>query len=153
MVGDGDTTRSPRPGPANAPGLPHPRGPAARRQAQPGPRRAYRADLCDFFGGEPTQSAVREFLSLAPPQVALRLATYKARMLERGLAEATINRRLAALRSCSSCRTAWASPSRTGAAWWTAKGPAYRDTRGVDVQTLRRLISSCRTRRPCGAAG
>jgi integrase/recombinase XerC len=107
----------------------------------PATRRAYRADLCDFFGGEPGQGAVQEFLALPPPQIALRLAAYKARMLERGLSEATINRRLAAIRSLLKLG------HRLGLATTDGRGlvdgekvRAYRDTRGVDVQMLRRLI-------------
>src|SRR5207249_3963181 len=64
--------------------------------------RAYRQDLADFaaFAGVPTPAAAAEQLLArgggAANEWALR---YKADLLGRGLAAATVNRRLAALRS------------------------------------------------------
>jgi integrase/recombinase XerC len=62
-------------------------------------RRAYAADLRDFFAGEPRPEQVATFLALPVPMLSLRLFTYKAELLARGASEATINRRLSVLRS------------------------------------------------------
>lgn len=108
----------------------------------PQTRRAYEADLRDFFGGSPAPEDVQAFLRLAVPDVALRLASYKAAMLTRGMAEATVNRRLAALRSLLKFS------HRLGLSQTDGRGlvdgekvQAYRDTRGVDVKTLKRLVA------------
>lgn len=105
-------------------------------------RRAYRADLVDFFGGDPTPEAVRTFLQLPPPEVALRLATYKAGLMARGLAEATVNRRLAAVRSLLklSHRLGLATTDGRGLVDGE-KARSYRDTRGIDVKMLKKLLA------------
>src|SRR5438445_515543 len=64
--------------------------------------RAYQQDLADFgaFVGMATPPAAAQFLLSSGPGVANELALrYKADLLSRGLAAATVNRRLAALRS------------------------------------------------------
>ena len=105
-------------------------------------RRAYRSDLCDFFGGEPQPEVVRAFLQQSAPELSLCLAHYKGRMLERGLSEATVNRRLAALRSLLtfSYRLGYARTDGRGLVDGE-KAVAYRDTRGTDIHTLRRLVA------------
>jgi len=111
----------------------------------PATRRAYASDLAAFFGcpGQaPDRADVRAFLSLTVPQIALRLAAYKAEMLTAGLAEATVNRRLAAVRSLLKMaqRTGQSQTDGRGLVD-SEKARAYRDTRGVDVGTLKRLIA------------
>lgn len=108
-------------------------------------RRAYRGDLADFFdsqGGDPAPGDLAAFLALDAPAVALRLATYKNALLARGLAEATVNRRLAAIRSLLKFS------HRLGLSKTDGRGlvdgervRAYRDTRGVDVKTLKKLLA------------
>ncbi len=67
-------------------------------------KRAYQKDLNDFFmtitgGGGATPELINQFLNL-PRFDAVKVGLkYKASMIERGLTEATINRRLAAVRS------------------------------------------------------
>ncbi len=68
-------------------------------QRSPATRRAYSADVRDFFGGEPQPQQVAVFLALPPPDLMLRLLTYKAAMAGRGASPATVNRRLAVIRS------------------------------------------------------
>jgi integrase/recombinase XerC len=111
----------------------------------PQTRRAYAADLRAFFGGEPAPSAVMEFVSLQPAQIALRVTQWKGQMLSAGLAEATVNRRLAAVRSLlKMCQ-------RLGLAQTDGKGlvdgekvQAYRDTRGIELEQMQRLLRAPR---------
>lgn len=113
----------------------------------PATRRAYAGDLRDFFGGEPTAEEVGAFLRLRTPEVALRLNDYKARMMERGYATATVNRRLAAVRSLLkfshrigvSVTDGWGLVDQE-------KVRPYRDTRGVDTDTLKQLVALPDTR-------
>ena len=66
-------------------------------------RRAYKADLTDFFttvtGQGVDGEAVNWFLSLERAKAVMLVYGYKSTLIERGLGEATVNRRLAALRS------------------------------------------------------
>jgi integrase/recombinase XerC len=108
----------------------------------PATKRAYRADLIDFFGGDPSTATVALFLGLGHTDVALRLATYKGELVGRGLANATINRRLAAIRSLLKVA------HRIGQAATDGRGlvdgekvRSYRDTRGVGLPTLRRILN------------
>ncbi len=107
----------------------------------PQTRRAYASDLAGFFGGHASPEGVQVFLALSVPEVALRLSAYKADMLTRGLSEATINRRLAAVRSLLkfSYRLGLSQTDGRGLVD-SEKVRAYRDTRGVDVKTLKKLV-------------
>jgi len=108
----------------------------------PETRRAYASDLAGFFGGHASPEGVQVFLALSVPEVALRLSAYKADMLTRGLSEATINRRLAAVRSLLkfSYRLGLSQTDGRGLVD-SEKVRAYRDTRGVDVKTLKKLLA------------
>jgi integrase/recombinase XerC len=114
-------------------------------------RRAYAGDLKHFFGGDPEPARVREFALGSPPEIALRLAQFKAAMIEGGAAEATINRRLAAVRSLLKfChRLGFA---RTDGRNLVDNEPAqcYRDTRGVAAKQMRRLLRLPDTRKLSG---
>lgn len=109
-------------------------------------RRAYRCDLNDFFttvtGSEATPEKVQEFLNLSRGEANRVVLEYKAELLERGLAEATVNRRLAALRSLVSYAKV------LGAVDWeldVSGEPVttYRDTRGVTPADIRAILSGC----------
>jgi integrase/recombinase XerC len=93
---------------------------------------AYRADLETFraFTGAPTPDDAAYFLLARGHGEANGLAlSYRAHLIERGLSPATVNRRLAALRSLVKL-------ARTlGLVAWTLEAPSvktepYRDTRG-----------------------
>lgn len=109
-------------------------------------RRAYERDLRDFFrvttGAEPTPAAVDALFHLDAGQLALSLNGYKANMRERGLAESTVNRRLAALRSLLRMgrRLGAPVPDPTGLVTGE-KVRAYRDTRGPELATARLLLA------------
>jgi len=109
---------------------------------------AYRADLEDFraFTGTPSVGAAAERLLTGGhgPANALALA-YRASLHERGLASATINRRLAALRSLVGfARTVglvpWALDVRN------ERLEPYRDTRGPGRAGVRRLFAAAERR-------
>ena len=93
---------------------------------------AYRQDLADFraFTADATaEEAAARLLSQAPGDANGLVLDYKASLLERRLSPATVNRRLAALRSLVKL-------ARTlGFVSWSlevesVKAQAYRDTRG-----------------------
>ncbi len=103
---------------------------------------AYRADLgdfCRFLGASTLEEASAAILS-RPHGAANALAlAYRANLLDRQLAPATVNRRLAALRSLSLL-------ARTlGLVSWRLEVPSiptqpYRDTRGLGRHAVRRLL-------------
>lgn len=119
---------------------------ADKRSAQT--RRAYSGDLRAFFGwmspgmeGAPGAEEVRVFCARPTPEIAIRLVKWKAGMLEAGLAEATVNRRLAAVRSMLKLA------ARIGVATTDGRGlvegeraESYRDTRGIGLDAVRRLL-------------
>ncbi len=113
----------------------------------PNTRTAYAKDLRDFFGfaagvAEPTPELVAEFLSLERLQALALVLRYKAHLRnERGLKEATVNRRLAALKSLVNFA------GRLGKCHYTlsdVKGEKvvrYRDTRGISQESYRRMLA------------
>jgi len=106
-------------------------------------RRAYAADLRDFFGCDPTPALVASFIDLSTPEIALRVTTYKNAMLARGLSEATVNRRLAAIRALLKFAHRLGHCATDGRNIVDGeKVRAYRDTRGVDVKTLKKLLKA-----------
>lgn len=116
-------------------------------------RKAYKRDLEDFFtattGTEATREGINAFLGLQATEAAAVTLNYKAILMERGLAEATINRRLAAVRSLVSYA------KQVGAVQWeiTVKGEKvqqYRDTRGVAPADVRAILSRCNISTPKG---
>lgn len=109
--------------------------------------RAYRKDLADFaaFLGVPDAHAAVALLVAGSAGQANALALgYKAHLTDRGLAPATIARRLAALRSVVKL-------ARTlGRVAWTIdvgspRAEAYRDTRGPGLEGWRGMIAAART--------
>lgn len=103
---------------------------------------AYRRDLVDFMlfidAGTPPNAA-RLLLGQGHGEANSLALSYKAALLERGLSPATINRRLAALRSLvKMARTMGLVP-------WTlevdnVKAKAYRDTRGPGALGVHALL-------------
>ncbi len=104
-------------------------------------RRAYRQDLDQFFRQDAGAAAVHAFLALPVPEIALRLAQWRAEMLSRGLSAATINRRLAAVKSLLkfSFRLGYCQTDGRGLVDGERVEP-YRDTRGTDLANLKRLL-------------
>ncbi len=109
-------------------------------------RKAYRKDLMDFFrfaaSSEPTPELIEEFLAL-PQQSALAIGmSYKESLRARGLAEATINRRLSAIKSLVSFAR---KLGRTTLNLQDLKGDKvvpYRDTTGVSPKDYRKILDA-----------
>ncbi len=103
---------------------------------------AYRADLADFarFVTAATVADAACLLLARGQGTANVLAlAYRNRLIERGLAAATVNRRLAALRSLVAlARTAGMVPWSLDVAGLRTE--PYRDTRGPGVATVQRMF-------------
>lgn len=103
---------------------------------------AYRADLAAFARWAELDNGdqATEALLAAGPAGANRLAhAWRGDMLAAGLAPATINRRLSALRSLVELA------ARLGAVTWSlrvegVKSKAYRDTRGPGLDSVRAMV-------------
>ena len=98
-------------------------------------KRAYAKDLKDFLitlVQQPTPALVSHFLQLGRFEAISLVLRYKATLIERGLAESTVNRRLAAIKSLVNYAR------RVGKCDWSLqdiqgeKVKSYRDTTGVD---------------------
>lgn len=106
-------------------------------------RRAYRRDICDFFAGEPAPDDLTAFFALPYPRAVGAVLDYKARLLEKGLAPSTINRRMAALRALVDLAYT------LGFCPWQLDGQAvagekvqpYRDTTGITVDQVKALLA------------
>ncbi len=110
--------------------------------------RAYRQALDDFaafVGAAGLEDAARKLLSCTLGEANIMVFDYRIHLSERGLAPATINRNLAALRSLVKL-------GRTlGLVDWTLEVPSmksepYRDTRGPGVAGVRRLLEALEVR-------
>lgn len=120
----------------------------------PNTRRAYEKDLTHFFvatvGAKPSQDLIMQFLQLERFTAIAIVLKFKAGMVSDGLAEATINRRLAAVKSLVSYA------QRIGRCQWSleeVKGlklKTYRDTTGVKVDAYRELLTTCDRSTPKG---
>jgi integrase/recombinase XerC len=105
--------------------------------------RAYAGDLADFagfVGAATVAAAAGRLLSSTAGQANALVLSYRADLLGRGLSPATINRRLAALRSMSKVARL------LGLVSWSVEVEAvrsepYRDTRGPGRDGFRRLLA------------
>jgi integrase/recombinase XerC len=113
----------------------------------PNTRAAYEKDLKDFFkqttGELPTPDRVLEFLHLERGQAVSVVLKYKAALFKRGLSEATVNRRLAAIRALVAKGRALGIASFTLEDVKGEKVAKYRDTSGIDPDTFKRLLAWC----------
>jgi integrase/recombinase XerC len=110
--------------------------------------RAYRKDVLDFaaFVGAPSAAAAAQQLLAGGHGNANALVLgYRARLLERGLAPATVNRRLAAVRSLVQlARTLGMVPWALDVSG--VKSEAYRDTTGPGRKGFNRMLEAARER-------
>lgn len=108
--------------------------------------RAYAADLADFarFADRPTASAALDWLfSVGANEAHGIVLTYQNSLSGRGLAPATIRRRMAALKSIARLarvlgRITWPIDLKA------PKASAYRDTRGPGRDGYRRLLAAAK---------
>lgn len=114
----------------------------------PQTRRAYAGDLRDFLsafngGAAPSPASVQAFLSLPAPKIAEALAFYKADLRQRGMAEASINRRLAAIKSLLKFAYRLGMSSTDGRNLVDGERvQTYRDTRGIDLAHMKQLVAA-----------
>lgn len=118
-------------------------------------KRAYAKDLKDFFisvsNHEPSPNLVAEFLRLERFTAIALVLQYKAALIEKGLSEATVNRRLAAIKSL--VRYA----QKVGKCQWSLeevegeKVRSYRDTSGVSPEEYGLILAGCDQGTPDGA--
>ncbi|NBD32501.1 MAG: tyrosine-type recombinase/integrase [Cyanobacteria bacterium] len=111
----------------------------------PNTRHAYEKDLRDFFrtltGSEPTPELVQAFLQLERLEAVSVVLQYKAQLFERGLKQATVNRRLAAIKSLVNYAYQVGKCTYTLATIKGEKVQKYRDTTGVSAETFRRVLA------------
>lgn len=111
----------------------------------PNTRRAYEKDLKDFFmfiaKREPERDLVLAFLHLEQKQAVAAVLNYKAHLINKRLAEATVNRRLAAIKSMVSMGR---KLGVCGYALEDIKGEkleTYRDTTGVNAGDYAKVLT------------
>jgi integrase/recombinase XerC len=114
----------------------------------PNTKAAYQKDINDFFkqmtGNLATPDSVLEFLHLTESQAVKVVLKYKAKLFQRGLKEATVNRRLAAIKSLV------AMGKKLGVCSYSLtdiikgeKSQKYRDTSGVSRDTFKLILQQC----------
>ncbi len=117
-------------------------------------RQAYAQDLADFarfLGAESSQAAARQLLAGGPGLDNQLVHHYLVQLRQKGLAAATINRRLSALRSLARLARLLHLIS------WTLELPGeklerHRDTRGPGLGGMRRLLGALDEREDAKAA-
>jgi integrase/recombinase XerC len=110
----------------------------------PSTRREYHKDLRKFFvamtGTEPNVDSVLEFLHLSEKRAVAVVLKYKALLLAQGLKEATVNRRLSAIKSLVKFARSFGVCVYSLADVELEKVRVYRDTSGVDASTIDSVI-------------
>lgn len=108
-------------------------------------RHAYAKDLRDFFGtmanSEPTPEMVGYFLRLDQFEAVALVTQYKAKLIERRLSEATVNRRLSAIKALVSYARKLGKCHYTLEEIKGEKVRKYRDTRGISRSTYQSVLS------------
>jgi len=122
-------------------------------------KRAYAGDVRDFFrtitGQLPTKSGVTQFLQLAEREAVALVLKWKAIMMsgegrKKPLAEATINRRLAAIKSLVTMGLNLGVCDYNLARIKGETIQKYRDTTGIDRASFERILSTCKRQTVAG---
>ncbi|MFM7407015.1 MAG: tyrosine-type recombinase/integrase [Cuspidothrix sp.] len=112
-------------------------------------RRAYLSDINNFFniitGDTASHDAVLEFLHLSQGQAVATVLKYKAALINKGLKEATVNRRIAAIKSLVVFGRKVGVCSYSLEDVKGEKSAKYRDTTGVDAPTFKLILQQCDT--------
>lgn len=114
----------------------------------PNTKAAYQKDINDFFremtGNNAAPDSVLEFLHLTESQAVKVVLKYKAKLFQRGLKEATVNRRLSAIKSLV------AMGKKLGVCAYSLtdiikgeKAGKYRDTSGISREVFRLILQQC----------
>lgn len=110
-------------------------------------RRAYEKDVNDFFkemtGSVASVDSVLEFLHLEERQAVAVVLKYKAKLVKKGLKEATVNRRLAALKSLVTMGRKLGVCAYSLSDIKGEKNQAYRDTTGVSKEAFKLILQQC----------
>ncbi|QFS52761.1 tyrosine-type recombinase/integrase [Nostoc sphaeroides] len=113
-------------------------------------RRAYSHDLRNFFsliapGRELTSDLAREFLSLSKTQAIAVVVAYRNHLFEQGLAPATINRRISAIKSLVEMGQIFDICNYDLEVIKNEKVRPYRDTKGIEVPEVIKLFEAIDT--------
>lgn len=115
------------------------------QKRSPNTRRAYKKDINDFFvvvaNQNPTRDLVLEFLHLEQTQAVRLVLGYKAKLIENKLKAATINRRLAAIKSLTAIGRQIGVCNYTLEDIKGEKTKPYRDTTGVDKDAFALVLA------------
>ncbi|MBW4505043.1 MAG: tyrosine-type recombinase/integrase [Scytonematopsis contorta HA4267-MV1] len=108
-------------------------------------RHEYAKDLKNFFmmvcGQEPTQSLVAQFLQMDRFSAVTLVLRYKSQLVDKDLKEATVNRRLAAIKALVTYAY------KVGKCDWTLadikceKVKPYRDTTGISPEAFKKMLA------------
>jgi len=110
-------------------------------------RHEYQKDLTDFFrtawGTEPTPQRVTEFLLLDRFAAIALVLRYKQMLIERGLKESTVNRRLSAIKSLVNYANKIGRCNYSLADIKSEKVKPYRDTSGITPDSFKQMLQQC----------
>jgi len=108
-------------------------------------RRAYQKDLTDFFEVafkvSPTPEVMTAFLQLPRLEAIRHVMEYKRHLLSRGMREATLNRRLAAIKSLVNYARKIGKCEFSLEDIAGEKVTPYRDTSGLSVAEIKQMLS------------
>ncbi len=117
-----------------------------KRSPSPHTRRVYRSAIRDFFAavadGEVTPERLAQFLTLDQPQAFELVSQYHGQLIELRLAPATINRKLAALKSLVSYAAECGKCHYTLTNVKSEKLKPYRDTSGISSDAFKRMLDA-----------
>jgi integrase/recombinase XerC len=114
-------------------------------QLSPEPRRSYAAALKDFFRREMglvvSPEAIGSFLALSEHEAIGRVLAYRGQLINAGLSAATLNSRLAGLRSfvTHACKRGLCKFRLDDIK--SVKAQSYKDTRGVSIELIQQIFS------------
>lgn len=111
----------------------------------PNTKRAYEKDIKDFFllvaGCLPSQELVLEFLRLEQHHAVALVLKYKAHLIKKKLSEATVNRRLSAIKSLASMGRKLGLCNYTLEDVKGEKVESYRDTSGIPPSEYAKVLA------------
>ena len=121
-------------------------------------KRAYSSDLAFFilyvYGTSPTPEAINSFLTLDQPEMFRALNDYKSFMIGQKLAEATVNRRLSAIRALMKIGFQLGICVGDGRGIVSSeKVQSYRNTKGPSLAVIKKMIELPAKHRGRGTVG